>query len=185
MSDDQIVEQGQEVVQEAEAAPAEVTPSLMLVLGEATVPALVLHKFDAAYPDGYFIQAQVPASEAKIRQSGREIRFENVVVKGGNRAQRRAGGKTEARQLVQWDEDEFFLAKCEAQITKFRLLGKDAKTGQQTEVVFNPTGNDDVYRRWLHPKNKNFRELLEQYLDWVAGRDDGEFDEQFEILGNA
>jgi hypothetical protein len=187
MTDEQNGITAGDVDETAEAvAPTEVVPSLMLVMGDVAVPPLELNRFDAAYPAGYFVQAQVPPSETKVRRGARSMRVEEVKsVGGGNRAQRRHKQTPEMVQVVDWDEDAFFLNKCREQITGFRLLGVDPKTGAQAVVLFNPANNEDVYRRWLHPKNANFRDLLEEYLDWVAGRDDGELDAQFEILGNA
>jgi hypothetical protein len=157
--------------------------SLLLVMGDVAVPPLVLHEFDEEYPEGYFVQAKVPDSEAKITKSAREMRYVPVGG-GGNRAQRRGKQATDMEGIASWDEELYFLNKCREQITEFRLMGVDPKTGATMTVVFNPANNEAVYKRWLHPKNRNFRELLEDYLDWVAGRDNGELEELFAVLGN-
>jgi hypothetical protein len=176
-----------EEVVEAEVAPAPVS-SLLMVMGDAAVPTLDLHLFDEAYPVGYYVQGKVPVSEAKVRSGARSIRVEEMKREGGgNRAERRHRQSPEMAQVVSWDEDEFFLNKCREQIEGFRLVGVNAQTGEQTVVQFatDKAANEVVYRRWLHPKNRNFRELLEDYLDWIAGRGDEELEAQFAVLGNA
>jgi hypothetical protein len=174
---------------EDEQEPEEPALSLTLVMEDEPAPRLELHKFAPDYPEGYFIRAKAPASEAAITGEARRITIEDFAPQ--NRAARRKGRKVVASDgqqamVVQLDEDKLFLAKCFHQITDFSLV---AAKGQHLRFDNAKGGrnqdNEAVYRAFMKPKNKDLRWLVEAYLDWVAGRDEaGDLDEQFEALGN-
>lgn len=200
-----MVEEGNEVMENSGTDfGASPSPSLMMIMGDVEAPALRLVEFDENYgkdangenvlgdPRQYFVQAKVPASEDAVRKGARSISFAESAGEARNRRERRkGGGTTSVSQQIEWSEETYFLNKCEHQITDFLLLGMDVKTKQVKAVSFHDLTKDqrrETYRGWLRPQNRNFRGLLEDYLDWVAGRADGDdaaaLDEEFAALGN-
>ena len=177
------------------AAPETPALSLVLVMEDPEAPPLVMHLFDAGYPEGYFIKAKAPASEAAIQKAARRISIEDLS-EGLNRQERRSRKRVVAKEgdqamTVELDDDEFFIQKCLFQITDFRLVNQSSKPGMPADLKYDESKrgrnpwNEQIYRAFLKVGSDNFRDLVEKYLDWVAGRGDEDVSRQFEILGNA
>jgi len=189
------------VVDEVEVEQAEehqfpvASSSFIVAIGEQPVPALKIAAFADGAPAEWFVQAKHPrGDEAKIRDAGVGVTIDYGPAQ--NRAQRRgkrvAEGQAAApKGIMRQDPDAHFLAKCRYQITGFALPArKVGSDGSPTLTRFDikdygwNQGNIDVYEAVLYAPDQTFRNLLEDYLDWVAGRDlDTQYD--FEALGNA
>jgi hypothetical protein len=172
-----------------------ISSSFMLAIGDMPVPPLQISLFAHGYPEWAFVQARVPLEdEDTIRNAGSHIDASGLAQEMGNREQRRAAGKRGGRTddmglKVTQTVDKWFLAKCRYQVTGFKLLGTNPD-GTERIVEFDAakSGNNEanraMFRNFLRPQSLEFRRLVENYLDWVAGRTD-EFAEDFAKLGNA
>jgi hypothetical protein len=179
---------GQATPTEEVEAPVAPSASLRIAIGDVDAPRLELSVLDDAFPAGYWVEAKEPKSESVVRRGVNPVRLEQTPT---NRAQRRHGGQADdasgQRASAELDLDVWFVNKCREQITAFHLPGVD-KAGNAVDIEFDArdkSANETLYRRWSKPRNLRFRVLLEDYLDWVAGRDIEGLAEEFEVLGNA
>lgn len=175
--DDEIEDEPEELVSEG----------YDFVLGAPEKQRLIIADyFKGASPES-FIEAkgtgikedQVTAAAAHINISGGGS--------GGNRAARRKN-KREGRGgddvLATPRPFHGFIAKCRVQITGFKLVAKMGSTGQIVTREFgDATQNDEIFVSWLQPGNERMKDLVEGFLDKLAGRDTPT-QKDFEALGN-
>ena len=172
------VEEGmvEEIAEETgveQQAPGMASLSFVVAIGEEDVPPLRLSAFggDASW----FVQGRHPrGDESKIRRAAT----------GMSVVQSNSDEDDEEREVkVQVDPDAAFLGKCRFQITGFTL----PTTVGVKKFDYSRGGNaqnNEVYEGILYARDQGFRKVLEEYLDWVAGRPHKAVHD-FEALGNA
>lgn len=174
----------------------EVSPSYMIVLGQRE-QTLRFPQFDFA-TDVYVRARPTLLEEDDIAQAAMSVRWEQKAVAGGNRKARRARGDRSKKQEQPTEAETLrmqaaispgsaFVAKCLAQITDYRFPVVERGSSKPTMREFNDRNrgdNDDnreIYENLLQPGAEPYRELIEQFLDYVAGRGT-EAQEEFEAF---
>lgn len=166
--------------------------SFIVAIGEAPVPPLKLAAFGEGVPAEWYVQGKHPrGDEAKITDAGMGVTIDYGAAQ--NRSQRRGKRNVEGQApkgILRQNADAHFLAKCQYQITGFSLPARPVGSGVEPTLTTMDKreggwnkGNINVYEAILYSPDQTFRNLLEDYLDWVAGRPlETQYD--FEALGN-
>jgi len=160
--------------------PEFTSDSFVVAMEEAPAPDLRLARFAAGAPEEWFVSAKNPrAKESKITDAGLGVEIDYGPAQRRGDKQKRSGAKGTMRQ----DPNAHFLAKCRYQITGFALPvrvksgGDAALTRHDNANGGDNKGNLAVYEAILYAHDQGLRVLLEDYLDWVAGRPlDSQFD---------
>ena len=164
--------------------PAEVSPAYMIVLDQRE-ETLRFPQFN--YDRSFYVRARPTLlEEDRVAQEALSLRWEQAAPAGGNRSQRRAQGQR-GKQTPGTDEpllmqaaispNRAFVAKCVAQVTDFRLPILERGATQPTVRTFNERregdneSNREIYEYLLQRGATPFRQLIEQFLDFVAGRE--------------
>lgn len=172
-------------------APETVSESYDMVMGGGATPRLVISEYIPTAAADSFVQARATGvrEDDIIAESSH---YELKGMAGGNREARRAARKgkdVQAQVVGTVSPQRAFLAKCRVQITDYRLKAREpqeqgGRVITRTYNAQNPGANDEIYASWLLPGNERMRDLVEGYLDHVAGRGTPA-EEDFEALGNA
>lgn len=187
-SDETMVEDGEAM--ETDAAPvADYDISdFVVVMDEVEAPRLQLSKLRPGLPDDWFVQAKHPrGNEQKITDQGSRTELDYSDVKK-KRTNGDGGGGVKGQ--VHFNPGAYFLAKCRYQIMDFALpLVPKGKTAQVLMRYDSANGganksNQEVYEAILYSPKQGLREMIEDYLDAVAGREAGA-DYEWDALGNA
>lgn len=174
------LEESPEAVEEPEELVSE---GYDLVMGGAETQRLVIADyFKGADPDSFIEAKGTGLKEDQVIEAGTQISIGGGA--GGNRAARRANKRGGDRVTAIPRPNHAFMAKCRAQITDFCLQAKDPKTDEIVARRFGkPAENDAIYVLFLRPGNERMKDLVEGFLDKMAGRDTPT-QEDFEALGN-
>lgn len=182
--------------EERDETPTEINPQYMIVLGQREL-TLRFPQFDFA-SDVYVRARPTLLEEDDIAQAAFAVQWDQKAAGPGNRKARRARGER-GKQQSQPEEVETlhmkaaispggaFVAKCLAQITDYRIPVLEKGSSRPTFRTYsdrNRGDNDDnreIYEFLLQPGAESYRELIEQFLDYVAGRGT-EAQEEFEAF---
>lgn len=185
----------------AEVGPEDeqVSPGYAIVMFEVPVPPLQVYRFVERLDPKFFIQAQEPSEEGKLRiqNAGLKIDAAAVLGAGGNRQERRGFARRNRQAVmgggIDINADAAFVQKCLEQITDFYMptvvMGPDMKP-RPAEQRFDPANGGDnpanrgLYGLLLKRHNQQLQRLVEDYLDWAGGRTEDAI-EDFNDLGNA
>lgn len=166
-------------------APTEVSPSYMIVLGQREL-TLRFPQFDFA-SDIYLRARPTLLEEDDIAQAALSVRWDQKPVQAGNRKARRARGER-GKKKGEPEEPEVlkmqaaispggaFVAKCLAQVTDYRIPVLEKGASKPTCRAYNDRNHGDndenreIYEYLLQPGAESYRDLIEQFLDYVAGR---------------
>lgn len=182
--------------EDRDETPTEVSPSYMIVLGQREL-TLRFPQFDFA-SDIYVRARPTLLEEDDIAQAALSVRWDQKPVPAGNRKARRARGERGKQQSQPEDTETLkmqaaispggaFVAKCLAQVTDYRFPVLERKASKPTYRTYNDRNrgdnedNREIYEHLLQPGAESFRELIEQFLDYVAGRGT-EAQEEFEAF---
>lgn len=171
--------------EERDETPTEVSPSYMIVLGQREM-TLRFPQFDFA-SDIYLRARPTLLEEDDIAQAAMAVQWEQKPVPSGSRKARRARGERGKKQEQPEEVETLkmqaaispgsaFVAKCLVQITDYRFPVVERGASKPTFRTYNDRNhgdNDDnreIYEHLLQPGAHAFRELIEQFLDYVAGR---------------
>ena len=161
--------------------PTEVNPAYMIVLDQRE-ETLRFPQFN--YDRSFYVRARPTLlEEDRVAQEALSLRWEQAAPADGNRSQRGQRGKqtpgSDEPLLMQAaiSPNRAFVAKCVAQITDFRLPLLERGATQPTVRTFNDRrggdneSNREIYEYLLQRGASPFRGLIEQFLDFVAGRE--------------
>lgn len=173
--EDGMVEEIAEATGVEQATPGMASLSFVVAIEEEPVPPLRLSAFGGEA--SWFVQAKHPkGDEGKIRRSATGM----SVVQSKDDADEDEGREVK----VQVDPDAAFLGKCLYGITEFTLPTNEGRTRSFDHSKGGNAKNREVYEAILYARDQGFRKVLEEYLDWVAGRSYKAVHD-FEALGNA
>lgn len=182
--------------EERDETPTEVSPSYMIVLGQREL-TLRFPQFD--FTSEVYVRARPTLlEEDDIAQAAMAVRWEQKPTPAGSRKARRARGERGKKQDQPEEVETLkmqaaispgsaFVAKCLAQITDYRIPVLEKGASRSTFRTYNDRNrgdNDDnreIYEFLLQPGADSFREMIEQFLDYVAGRGT-EAQEEFEAF---
>lgn len=157
--------------------PREVSPGYLMVLGQKSE---TLYFPQLGFDRSFYITARPTLlDEDKISQEAVVLKWEQAAPVAQNRAQRRHGGGEAAAPMQMQaavSPNRAFVAKCAAQITDFRF--PVIEQGERTPTIrkYNEANggdnaaNREIYETFLARGMEELRDLIEQFLDFVAGR---------------
>jgi hypothetical protein len=161
------------------AIPQDASPSYLAAVGGRDK---TLYFPQLQYDQRFFIRARPPTVEGDDAIAGAAIHATPPAL-AGNRAQRRAqarkgnGDATPASSQVTIaiTPNAAFIAKCVWQVTDFSfpvMRGEDVVIrSHNTDRGGDNTDNREFYAMLAHPSVAEFRELVEQFLDYLGGRE--------------
>lgn len=156
-----------------------VNPSYMFVIGQKE---LTLHFPQFDYDPKVYVRAKPTLlEEDDIAQAAFALQWEQKAMPANRQERRQARKKgisgEEALQMkASLSPGYAFVAKCIAQITDYQLPVREAGREDVQYRTYNGRNNGDneankeIYKNLLQPGAEAFRDLIEQFLDYVAGR---------------